>query len=245
MPGNDDVRRVPPLRIAAAVLAAVLAVAGIAVAVVATADQQTPPSPPHTTAGGARYSSSTTPAAAQVRPNTGTAGTPTAGASSTVNGPILPRSVPVSLTVPRLHLRAAKLVHLGLAKDGSIAVPPTGKNSPASWFTGSPTPGQLGPAVILGHVDSAKAGPAIFYRIGAMRPGDTVSVRRADGTEAVFTVDRVEEYAKARFPTVRVFGNTTRAELRLITCGGHFDPHKHSYENNIVVYAHLTNSHHS
>jgi sortase (surface protein transpeptidase) len=149
----------------------------------------------------------------------------------------------VALTVPRLGVRSAKLVHLGLAPDGSIAVPPTGSNSPASWFTGSPTPGELGPAVILGHVDSAESGPAIFYRLGAMRPGDTATVRRADGTDAVFTVDTVEEYAKAQFPTLRVFGNTDRAELRLITCGGHFDPRKHIYEDNIVVYAHLTSSH--
>jgi sortase (surface protein transpeptidase) len=134
-------------------------------------------------------------------------------------------------------------VHLGLARDGSIQVPPTGKDSPPSWFSGSPTPGELGPSVILGHVDSAAAGPAVFFRLGAMIPGDTATVQRADGRAAVFTVDRVEEYAKAKFPTLRVFGNTDRAELRLVTCGGRFDPRERSYESNIVVYAHLTSSH--
>jgi len=157
-------------------------------------------------------------------------------------GQVLPRSVPVSLDVPRLGIRHAILVRLALGKDGSIQVPPVGANSPAGWFRDSPTPGQLGPSVILGHVDSAAAGPAIFYRLGTMAPGDIASVTRADHTVAVFRVDSVEEYAKSAFPTFQVFGNTDHAALRLITCGGTFNPAKASYESNIVVYAHLAST---
>jgi sortase (surface protein transpeptidase) len=151
--------------------------------------------------------------------------------------------VPVSLDVPRIGIHNANLVHLGLGKDGSIQVPPVGANSPAGWFRNSPTPGQLGPSVILGHVDSATAGPAIFYRLGTLRPGDVASITRADHTVAVFRVDSVEEYAKSAFPTLQVFGSTDHAALRLITCGGKFNPAKASYESNVVVYAHLASSH--
>jgi hypothetical protein len=241
MARNDDGRRAPSPRVAAAVVAVVLAVTGIGVAAVATAGQQNPPSPRAAVVGGQPSTpwTSRSPTAPSTGSTTGAKPTPT----TTVEEPVLSKSIPAALTVPRIGVHSAKLVHLGLAADGSITVPPTGRNSPASWFTGSPTPGELGPAVILGHVDSAEAGPAIFYRLGAMRPGDTATVRRVDGTDAVFTVDKVEEYTKAEFPTLRVFGNTDRAELRLITCGGHFDPRKHSYEDNIVVFAHLTSAH--
>ena len=96
--------------------------------------------------------------------------------------------------------------------------------------------------MILGHVDSATAGPAIFYRLGTLRAGDTAMVTRADHTVAVFRVDSVEKYAKASFPTLQVFGDTDHAALRLITCGGAFNPSQQSYEDNIVVYAHLASS---
>jgi len=97
--------------------------------------------------------------------------------------------------------------------------------------------------VILGHVDSLTAGPAIFYRLATLRPGDTVRVTRADDTVAVFRVGSVKKYAKSRFPTLQVYGDTDHAALRLITCGGAFDPANDTYEDNIVVYAHLASSH--
>ena len=107
------------------------------------------------------------------------------------------------------------------------------------WFRDGPAPGQFGPAVIAGHVDS-KNGPGIFYRLGALRPGAIVVVRRADGVPAHFSVDKVERYAKDRFPTVAVYGDTThRSELRLITCGGSFDARTGHYLDNVVAYAHL------
>jgi sortase (surface protein transpeptidase) len=106
----------------------------------------------------------------------------------------------------------------------------------AGWYTGGPRPGEVGPAAIIGHVDS-HTGAGIFHRLGELRPGDDVHVRRADGTVASFLVERVEQYPKDAFPTERVYGNTDRSELRLITCGGEFDRGERSYTDNIVVYA--------
>jgi sortase (surface protein transpeptidase) len=95
---------------------------------------------------------------------------------------------------------------------------------------------------MLGHVDSAEYGPGVFFKLGALKPGDTVSVLRADSTTATFRVTRVASFPKDQFPTLEVYGNTDDAELRLITCGGAFDSSARSYENNIVVYAALTGS---
>ena len=226
-------------RLLAAAVAAVLTTAAVILAVVATASQQHAASPPPSAAHLAQertlaVGTSTT------APSAGTSRRPTGAA---VLGPVLGRSLPVSLDVPRIGIRGARLVQLALAKDGSIQVPALGANSPAGWYSGSPTPGTLGPSVILGHVDSATAGPAIFFRLGTLRPGDTAMVTRADHAVAVFRVDSVEQYSKSTFPTLQVFGNTDRAALRLITCGGTFDPATGSYESNVVVYAHLASSH--
>lgn len=224
-------------RLMAAAVAAILTIAAVVLAVVAIAGQQHPSSPAASAANPAREGD-LAPATSVATP---TSGTP--ARAPAVVGQVLPRSAPVRLDVPRLGIRGASLVTLGLAKDRSIEVPPVEANSPAGWFDGSPTPGQLGPSIILGHVDSATAGPAIFYRLSTLRPGDTATVTRADHTVAVFRVDSVEEYAKSAFPTRQVFGNTDHAALRLITCGGKFNPAKASYESNIVVYAHLASSH--
>ena len=224
-------------RLMAAVVAVVLTVVAVVLAVVAIAGQQHPGSPAASAANPARERS-LAPETSSATPN---AKTP--AKAPAVVGQVLLRSAPVRLDVPRIGIRGASLVTLGLAKDRSIEVPPVGANSPAGWFDGSPTPGQLGPSVILGHVDSVAAGPAIFYRLSTLRPGDTATVTRADHTVAVFRVDSVQEYAKSAFPTLQVFGNTDHAALRLITCGGKFDPAKASYESNIVVYAHLVSSH--
>jgi len=220
----------------AAAVAAALTVAAVAVAVVATAGQQQAASPSPAAANPSRERN-LAPSASPSSPG------PSPTSHGPDFGPILPASTPVSLDVPRIGIRHASLVQLGQAKDGSIQVPPVGANSPAGWFRNSPTPGQLGSSVILGHVDSATAGPAIFYRLGTLRAGDTATVTRADHTVAVFLVDSVEKYAKADFPTLQVFGDTDHAALRLITCGGTFNPSKQSYEDNIVVYAHLASSH--
>jgi hypothetical protein len=151
-------------------------------------------------------------------------------------GPIvLAPSPPVALDVPSIGVRTA-LLTLGLNADGTVEVPPLESDEPG-WYDGSPTPGEIGPAVILGHVDSARSGPTVFYNLTALLPGDTIGVTRADGTTVTFHVDEVARYPKRAFPTEAVYGDLEHAGLRLITCGGAFDRSAGSYEDNIVVYA--------
>ncbi|MDQ1701539.1 MAG: hypothetical protein QOF57_791, partial [Frankiaceae bacterium] len=133
----------------------------------------------------------------------------------------------------------SSLMPLGLAADGSLEVPPSG--FPAGWFTGGPTPGETGPAVIAGHVDmNGSAG--VFYELRRVRAGDSVLVSRADGTTATFRVSSVATYPKKAFPTDLVYGNLDHAGLRLITCGGAFDRSARSYTDNIIVFADLVAS---
>lgn len=130
----------------------------------------------------------------------------------------------------------AGLLTLGVAPDGRVAVPPL--DSPdAGWYEHSPTPGELGPAVLLGHVDSARTGPGVFYDLRMLQPGDTVRVTRADGGVVAFRVDRIGQYPKAAFPTAAVYGDIDHAGLRLITCGGPFDRSARSYVDDVVVFA--------
>ena len=128
-----------------------------------------------------------------------------------------------------------RLVRLGLNPDGTMQVP--GDDDLAGWFTGGAVPGQDGPAVISGHVDS-KTGPAVFYRLRDLRPGDTVRVQRAAGDWLAFEVTGTARYAKAAFPTEAVFGPVTGPVLRLITCGGDFDRASGHHLDNLVVTAH-------
>ena len=144
-------------------------------------------------------------------------------------------AVPVRLWIPAIAV-ATPLVRLGQLPDGSIEVPKDWDT--AGWYDRGPRPGQPGPAVILGHVDS-RTGPAVFYRLRTLQPGDTVRVGLADGRILVFQVQRVERYPKDEFPAEAVYFPTLHRELRLITCGGEFDYARHSYVDNIVVYATL------
>jgi sortase (surface protein transpeptidase) len=134
----------------------------------------------------------------------------------------------------------ASVIPLGENPDGTAGVPPLSRPRLTSWFDAGPAPGQAGPAALYGHADTAAAGPAVFYRLGDLAPGDQVDITRADHRVAVFTVYRVAEYPKDAFPTMAVYGDTPGPELRLITCGGAFDPRAGSYRDNIVVYARLT-----
>lgn len=142
-------------------------------------------------------------------------------------------ATPSSLTIPQIGVRT-KLIRLGLTASGALQVPPT--TAVAGWYTGSSRPGAIGPAVIDGHIDSY-LGPGIFFRLIELRKGDRIYVRRADGTLVVFSVTAVHMYSKNAFPTKAVYGATPDAELRLITCGGVFDPARGSYLSNVVVYA--------
>jgi Sortase domain len=156
-------------------------------------------------------------------------------------GPSLERSVPVRVAIPAIGVDS-KLLHLGVRADGAIQVPSlyTGA-SEAAWYKYSATPGQIGASVIEGHVDSDQ-GPAVFFRLGALRPGDTIDVRLADGVTAIFRVTGVREYAKSNFPAKAIYGATDYAALRLITCGGVFDYATGHYLSSTVVFASLTTS---
>ena len=144
-------------------------------------------------------------------------------------------ALPVRLQIPAIDV-STPLVKLGRLPDGSLEVPKDWDT--AGWYDKGPRPGQPGPAVILGHVDS-RTGPAVFYQLRALRPGDTVRVGLADGRVLVFRVQRVQRYPKDEFPTEAVYFPTLNGELRLITCGGEFDYAARSYRDNIVVYATL------
>ncbi|MBW3663728.1 MAG: class F sortase [Actinobacteria bacterium] len=147
----------------------------------------------------------------------------------------LTRSVPTRVRIPAIAVDSA-LVGLGLQDDGSMEVPPGA--FPAGWYTGAPTPGELGPAIFAGHVDHGGSA-GVFARLHDLQPGDAVEVTRQDGTTVVFRVTRVEQHSKDAFPTAAVYGDIDHAGLRLITCGGPFDRRVRSYEDNIVVFAEL------
>jgi len=144
-----------------------------------------------------------------------------------------PVARPASLTIPLIGVQT-RLITLGLTAVGQLQVPSS--TSVAGWYTGSPRPGAIGPAVIVGHIDSV-TGPGVFFRLSQLRPGDKVYVRRTDGTLVEFRVTSVQTYPKDRFPTDAVYGPVPDPELRLITCGGAFDAATGHYLSNVVVYA--------
>jgi sortase (surface protein transpeptidase) len=144
-------------------------------------------------------------------------------------------SPPAHLSIPAIGVETP-LVRLGLEPDRTMEVPED--FGQAGWFAGGPAPGRPGPAVIAGHVDS-RQGPAVFYRLRDLRPGDEVRVERADGARLRFVVDTTRSFPKAEFPTSAVFGPTPEAALRLVTCAGSFDRARGSYRDNLVVFARL------
>jgi hypothetical protein len=140
------------------------------------------------------------------------AAAPSVPAPTPVEAADLAKYKPVRLQIPAIGVDSP-LMDLGLKADGTMEVPPSG--FPAGWYTGAPTPGELGPAIIAGHVDWK--GPGVFYHLRNLKPGDNVSVTREDGSVAAFRVTRVEQFAKDKFPTDLVYGNIGVAGLRLIT----------------------------
>lgn len=152
---------------------------------------------------------------------------------------VLDRSRPVSLHIPAIDVRSV-VNDVGQADDGSLETPQPGpRYNEAAWYRHSPTPGSLGPSILLGHVDSAAEGPSVFFRLGELNAGDRVTVMRADKSVAVFRVDLVRRYAKNDFPTHEVYGNIDHAGLRIVTCGGAFDSSSGHYLDNVVVFASL------
>ncbi len=156
----------------------------------------------------------------------------------------LPRSLPVSLKIPAIDVRS-DIQKVGRTADGALETPAPGPYyDDAAWYRHSPTPGSLGPAILVGHVDSAANGPSVFFRLGDLRPGDRISVTRADDSVATFVVDEVHRYAKDDFPTRTVYGDIDHAGLRIITCGGAFDDAAGHYLDNVVVFASLLGERH-
>ncbi|OXM71196.1 class F sortase [Amycolatopsis vastitatis] len=167
----------------------------------------------------------------------GTTGLASVAGSAAETAPGLPAAKPASLTIPAIGVRVEGIKDLGLTPGGALEVP--GDATTVGWFTGAPSPGEAGPAVLAAHVDY-KHVPGAFSRLKELRPGEQARVGRADGRIAVFTVYRVDRYAKAAFPTDQVYGDTPDPELRLITCGGAFDRASGNYLDNVVAYAKLT-----
>lgn len=146
----------------------------------------------------------------------------------------IPKAIrPVRLVIPAIGV-STSLVNLGIASDGTLDVPRNFQQ--AGWLATGPAPGQPGPAIIAGHVDST-TGPAVFWRLRDLRIGDAIQVQLADGTVVRFTVNLLQQYAKSRFPTAAVYGPAPGPVLRLITCGGSFDRAVGHYRDNVVVYA--------
>ncbi|MFF8607407.1 class F sortase [Streptomyces sp. NPDC015346] len=151
----------------------------------------------------------------------------------------LPRSKPVRVRLPAAGVDTGPggpVLELGLAPDGTVEVPSEAEADRIGWYDKGVTPGETGPAILIGHFDTAR-GPAVLRNVSKVRVGDEITVTRADGTDAVFRVRELEQVDKKSFPTRKVYGNTTRPELRLITCGGELvDGHR---PDNIVLYADL------
>lgn len=152
----------------------------------------------------------------------------------------LPPSRPVSLSVPSIKV-AAPVGRVGLARDGSIAVPPLHRHNETGWYDRGPTPGESGPAIIVGHADT-KTGPSVFHRLARLRPGSRIEVTRVDRSVAVFEVNSVEHFDKDNLPAERVYGDFSRSGLRLITCGGEWVGGSIGYADNIVAFASLVSS---
>ncbi|WMY79510.1 class F sortase [Citricoccus sp. I39-566] len=199
------------------------------------------PSAPSSSAASSAASSSASafPAetTAEPEPTTTSEASPEATAEAT---PVaLPASDPVGISVPGIGVES-ELMDLGLQDNGMIEVPPYNLGSPAGWYVHSPTPGETGPAVILGHRNGIEGGPGIFADLPQVEVGDSIEVARQDGSEASFTVYRTERFGKDRegFPTLEVYGNTAGPELRLITCDG-LNEQTGLLEENFIVYATL------
>jgi len=144
-----------------------------------------------------------------------------------------PPARPVLLSIPSIGVRT-HLTRLGLQKDGTVEVP--SDPALAGWFQRGPPPGAAGSSVILGHVDST-SGPAVFYRLRELQPGERIAVRLDDASTVYFRVHSVTTYANEDFPAQKVYGRQGRSVLNLVTCGGSYDAANGGYQSNVVVNA--------
>jgi LPXTG-site transpeptidase (sortase) family protein len=172
---------------------------------------------------------------------------PTMSTATQPYEPVAPRTppapLPVAVQIPALGV-ASSLIPTGVDGNHRLQTPPIDKPEQASWFVGSPEPGENGPAVLLGHVNGSGK-PGVFARLHRMQPGDEIVVNRDQASAVFYRVRSVEKFEKDEFPTERVYGDTAGPELRLITCGGVFDQERRSgssrgsYTHNWVVFAEL------
>ncbi|GAB2848238.1 class F sortase [Streptomyces deserti] len=152
-------------------------------------------------------------------------------------GKYLPRSKPVRLHIPKISVDAP-FTDLAIGRSGQLDAPPAHDTNLVGWYAKGASPGEPGTSIIAGHVDTATS-PAVFARLSELKKGDRFHVLRADGRRATFVVDDAESFDKDNFPNERVYADTTRAEVRLITCAGDYDREARDYTENLVVFAHL------
>jgi hypothetical protein len=233
-------------------LALAAALGGLVILVIAFHAQRSAPEPSADQAGRTAVppvTVATTPAPPQTSGTSGAASTPPATTRTPPERESpsilsLAPSTPTAISIPALDLHSS-VIPIGKNSDGTLAVPQPGPDlDKVAWYRGSASPGAPGPSVLEGHVDTTE-GPSIFYRLGALQIGDQVSITRADGSVAVFTVNAVRQYAThADFPVQQIFADQlTSPTLRLITCSN-FDDNTRHYLGNTVVFAHLTSVSH-
>ncbi|MFI5530053.1 class F sortase [Kitasatospora sp. NPDC051853] len=163
---------------------------------------------------------------------------PSPSASLPAYAPALPPSPPSRIRIPAIKVNAP-VTGVGLDAAGHLTSPPMAERNLAGWYRDAAAPGAAGTAVLLGHVDN-RTGPTVFHQLGLLRRGDTVEITRKDRRTAVFTVTDVRTHPKSAFPTQTVYASTGNPELRVLTCGGHFDRKNGGYDSNVVVSARLT-----
>lgn len=206
---------------------------GASAALAAPETSTTTTAPATTTTAPATTTTSTT------APSTTTTTTPTtttttapveAAAETAPSAPL----VPTRVRIDKIGVDAA-MIDLYKKADNTLQVPEDIRLT--GWYTGRSVPGEPGPSVVVGHVDSAAQGPGVFYRLKELVPGDLIEIDRSDGSLATFRVTDLELVLKTQFPTEKVYGSVEGSKLRLITCGGAFNPSTHHYEGNWIIYA--------
>lgn len=150
--------------------------------------------------------------------------------------PPLGRSEPQRIEIPSIGVNA-QIIGVGVDSEGGMEVPPLDKPMLVGWYRLGPSPGELGNSVLVGHVDTRKYGPAVFFNLGRLRKGDQITITRGDGTRVRFAVDDVRLFAKSNFPSHAVFGTGDQARLRIVTCGGRYDRNARDYLDNVVAFA--------